>query len=114
MRKLIAAVALAGTLAATVAVAQAATRTVRVGDNWFVRDTRGTPTVNARAGDTIRFRWVGNDPHNVAVQRGPQRFSSGRPQTSGSYSRRVSRRGTYLIICQVHGRRDQAMRLRVR
>ena len=112
MRKLIAAVAVAGTLTATAATALAATKTVRVGDNWFVRE-RGVPTVTVRAGDTVRWRWVGERPHNVAVSRGPERFRS-RVQTSGRYSKKVRKRGTYTIICQVHGARDQRMTLRVR
>ena len=112
MRKLITAVAVAGALATTAATALAATKTVRVGDNWFVRDTKRAPTVRVNAGDTVRFRWVGERQHNVSAT-GPERFRS-RTQTSGTYSKRVTRRGTYTIICQVHGKRDQSMRLIVR
>jgi plastocyanin len=111
LRKLIAAVAVAGTLIATAATALAATKTVKVGDNWFVRP-RGVPTVTVRSGDTVRFRWTGDRQHNVSAT-GPARFRSP-TQSSGTYSKRVTRRGTYTIICQLHGARDQRMKLRVR
>jgi plastocyanin len=89
----------------------AATRTVRVGDNWFVRE-RGVPTVTVRRGGTVRWRWTGRRPHNVTVARGPVKFRS-RTQSRGTYTRRLTRRGTYTIICTIHGARDQSMRLRV-
>jgi len=33
---------------------------------------------------------------------------------SGSYTRRMTRRGTYRIVCKIHGGADQSMTLRVR
>jgi len=106
------------TLAAPLALLGAApadtatTRAVRVGDNWFVRPA-GVPTVTVRRGDRVRWRWTGSAPHNVTVVSGPVRFRS-RTMTSGAFSRRVTRRGTYRIICTIHGGDDQSMRLRVR
>lgn len=92
--------------------ALAATRTVRVGDNWFVRSS-GVPTVNVKRGDTVRWQWAGRRPHNVTVRSGPARFRS-RTQTRGSFSKRMTRRGTYRIFCTIHGAPDQSMVLRVR
>ena len=94
--------------------AEAATRTVRVGDVYFVRRGARNPAVTVRRGDTVRWRWVGELPHTVTVRRGPERFSSGRPQRSGTYSRRMRRRGTYRLFCEVHGADRQSMTLRVR
>jgi plastocyanin len=112
MRKLVSA-ALAATLIATLAAtALAATRSVRVGDNYFVR-AKGVPTVTVTRGDRVRWRFVGDDPHNVRVTRGPVRFSSP-TKVRGSYSRRMTRRGTYTLICDIHGGRDQRMKLVVR
>lgn len=113
MRKLLALVVLtllSGVLAAT---ALAATKTVKVGDNWFVRSSSGTPTVTVRAGDTVRWSFVGDAPHNVKVTKGPARFSS-KTQSSGIFRRRVTKRGTYRIVCTIHGASDQSMRLVVR
>jgi plastocyanin len=112
MRKLLP-IALACAVAATLAAsALAASRSVRVGDNWFVRE-RGVPTVTVRRGETVTWRFVGREPHNVQVQRGPERFTSP-TRDSGSYRRRMTRRGTYTIVCTIHGARDQRMRLVVR
>lgn len=103
------AVVLAGAL---VGSAFAASRSVRVGDNWFER-ARGVPTVTVRRGDTVTWRWAGSAPHNVVVRRGPERFSS-KVKTSGTYRRRVTKAGTYTIVCTIHGGSDQSMKLRVR
>lgn len=98
--------------AAEAAKAKKRTRTVRVGDNWFVR-RRGTPTIRVRRGTRVRFRWVGRAPHNVTVVSGPRRFRSS-TKTRGTFTRRLTRRGTYRIVCTIHGARDQSMRIRVR
>jgi len=110
-RAVIAAVCVAAaTLSASAAAA--ATRTVSVGDDYFVRAS-GVPTVTVRAGDTVRWNWVGRRPHNVRVASGPVRFGSP-TKRSGTYSRVLTRRGTYRIICDIHGARTQQMKLVVR
>jgi len=109
MRKpLVLLLAVAAVVAAILAVpALAATKTVRVLDNEFRPDS-----LRAKRGDRVTFRWQGDNPHNVRVTRGPVRFSSGSPETSGTYRVRLRRRGTYRIVCDVHDGMD--MRLRVR
>lgn len=100
MRKFLAlllAATVAGALAAT---AFGATRTVKVGDNWFVRS--GTPhTAAIQKGSSVKWAWVGKRPHNVTVTRGPVKFHS-RTQNSGSFTKRLTRRGTYTIVCTIH------------
>jgi plastocyanin len=95
-------VLLATALAAAVAVptASAGTRTVRLGDDWFVRDG-GSTRVTVDRGDRVRWRWTGRDLHNVVVRRGPTRFQSALKR-SGSYSKTLRRRGTYRIVCSIH------------
>jgi plastocyanin len=112
MRKLFIAVAATVILTALAASALAARRTVRVGDNYFVR-ARGVPTVTVNRGDRVTWRFAGGDPHNVHAIRGPARFRSP-PRQAGMYVRRMARRGTYTIICDIHGGRDQKMKLVVR
>ena len=104
---------LATALAAAVAVptANAATRTVRLGDDWFVRDG-GSTRVTVDRGTRVRWRWTGRDLHNVVVRRGPTRFQSPLKR-SGSYRKTVRRRGTYRIVCSIH-QPDMRMTLRVR
>ncbi len=112
MRSFLAVLLVAAVTAGLAATSAGARRTVRVGDNWFVRK-RGVPTVTVRRGQAVTWRFVGRDPHNVVVERGPERFSSP-TRDSGSYRHRMSRRGTYSIVCSIHGARDQRMRLIVR
>lgn len=103
----IAAVAVVG----VAAVSLGATRTIKVGDNYFVRSS-GVPGVTVKRGTVVRWRWVGGRPHNVRVSRGPVRFRS-RTQRSGTYRKRIFTTGRYVIICSIHGGRDQKMVLRV-
>jgi plastocyanin len=114
VRKLLVPIVLAaagGALAVFAASAPSATR-VKVGDNFFVRSS-GVPTVTVSKGTRVRWVWTGSGLHNVKVKRGPVKFIS-RAMTRGSYSKRMRRRGTYTIICSIHGGRDQKMKLVVR
>lgn len=95
-----------------VATALGATRTIAVGDNYFVRSS-GVPGVSVERGTVVRWRFVGRRPHNVKVASGPVRFRSG-VRRSGSYRKRIFTPGRYVIICSIHGARDQKMVLRVR
>ncbi len=93
--------------------ALAATKTVKVGDNWFVRDSSGTPTVTVKAGDTVKWTFVGDSSHDVSVTKGPVKFKS--PiKSSGSYKKVMKKRGTYTIVCTIHGKSDQSMKLVVK
>jgi plastocyanin len=92
--------------------ALAASRRVTVGDNYFVRST-GVPVVKVRKGDSVTWQWRGRKPHNVRVTSGPARFTSP-TKRSGAYTRVMRRAGTYRIICDIHGARDQQMKLIVR
>ena len=90
----------------------ATTRTVKVGDNYFVRDG-SAPTVTVTRNTRVRWTWVGDSVHNVVVSKGPVKFRSKR-MTSGTYARTMTRRGTYKIFCEFHGAGDQSMTLRVK
>jgi plastocyanin len=89
--------------------ADAATKSIKVGDNYFVKPGGGTVTV--KRGSTLTWRWAGAAPHNVTVRRGPARFAS-RTQTRGSFSHRITKAGTYSLICTIHGS-SMTMKLRV-
>jgi plastocyanin len=114
VRRLVLALVLAGVLAATALAipALAATRSVRVGDNYFVR-SRGVPTVTVRRGTVVRWVWKGRSLHNVTVVRGPVTFRSP-TKRRGIFRVRASRLGTYRIVCTIHGASDQSMVLKVR
>jgi len=99
-------------LAALAIPALAATKTVKVGDNYFVRDG-GVPTVTVKKNDTVRWAFTGERPHNVKVKSGPVRFTSP-TRSTGVFRKKMTRAGTYVLYCTIHGQSDQSMKLRVR
>jgi plastocyanin len=93
------------------APAAAATRNVKVGDDYYVR-SGSPPTVTVSKGTTVKWNWRGRRPHNVVVQSGPATFQSPLKR-SGSFSRKMRRVGTYRIVCSIH-QPDMAMTLKVK
>jgi len=112
MRKLVVLALLTALCLTGATAAYAATRTVKVGDNYFVRSS-GKPTVKIRRNSTVKWSFVGRAPHNVVVSSGPVKFKSSL-RSKGTYSRKMTRRGTYNIYCTIHGRSDQSMKLVVK
>jgi plastocyanin len=110
MRKLLVASLVAAASAVLAAQALAATRSVKVGDDYFVRKG-SVPTVTVRKGTTVTWRFAGKDLHNVKVSKGPAKFGSSY-KDSGTFSKRVTRTGTYTIVCSIH-QPDMKMRLKV-
>ena len=90
----------------------AAGRSVKVGDNYFVRSS-GVPTVTVKKGSTVTWRFAGNNLHTVVVRSGPVKFRSG-ARSSGTFKRKLTRAGTYRIYCSIHGAGDQSMKLVVK
>lgn len=66
--------------------------TVEVGDNFFDSDS-----VTVAPGDTVRWEWVGDQPHNV---KSPE-FASDL-QTGGTFEHRFTSAGRHHYICVVH------------
>jgi plastocyanin len=112
MRKLIVVALAAAGLAVLAVTAMAATRSVKVGDNYYVRAS-GVPKVTVSKGTTVKWRFVGSAPHTVTVSRGPVKFNSG-VRSGGSFRKKMRKRGTYTIYCVVHGASDQKMKLVVK
>ena len=73
----------------------------------------GVPTVTVKKNDTVKWNFTGDSPHNVTVKSGPAKFKS-KTMSSGSYSKKVTRKGLYTIYCTIHGQGDQSMKLRVK
>jgi plastocyanin len=100
MKTLLVATVLATLLAFAGTQALAATKKVKVGDNFFVH--RGhAPTVKVRKGTKLTWRFAGKSMHNVTVVRGPRRFRSGN-RKRGTFSHKFTKRGTYKIVCTIH------------
>lgn len=110
MRRLLILVPLVAVSGALAVPALAATKSVKIGDDFFVRDS-GVPTVNVKKNDTVKWNFTGKSPHNVTVTKGPAKFKS-KTMSSGSYSKKVTKAGLYTIICTIHD--GQSMKLRVK
>jgi plastocyanin len=102
--RLLAAAALLAALAAFAVPAFAAhkTRTIPVGDFYFVKDSNHTPTVHVARGTVMKWHFVGMEDHNVTVESGPAKFHS-HDMDHGFYKHQVFRQGTYMIECTIHG-----------
>ena len=112
MRKLLVLGLVAAVLAVLATQAFAASRSVKVGDDYFVRPS-GVPTVTVKKGTTVTWRFVGSNFHTVVVRSGPVKFRSG-AKSSGTYKKKLTRAGTYRIYCSIHGAKDQSMKLVVK
>jgi|SRR3954452_2552853 plastocyanin len=75
----------------------ASTRTV------VLRDIAFTPQkVTIRRGDCVRWRWNDRGTSHNVTSRGKARFKSSPIKSTGTYSVRFRRRGTYLYVCTLH------------
>lgn len=108
-RRVAAALLVMTAVTASVGVADAAapTRTVKITDNVY-----SPKRLTVARGTKIVWSFRGNIPHNVDVSSGPELFSS-RIQKSGTFARRLTRRGTYRIVCTLH-EADMTMKVVVR
>jgi len=102
-RSIAAVVAVAGAIALVPVlggVANGAPKTtVKLGDNFF------KPSVKSvKRGTKVRFKWVGNRPHNVTKRSGPGgSFSSRTTSARGvNFAKRFAKKGTYRLICTIH------------
>jgi plastocyanin len=112
VRKLFVPVLVAMLLGPAAASAEAVTKRVIVGDNFFVRP-EGVPTVRVKKGTRVKWVWTGMVAHGVTTLSGPSQFFSN-IMIQGTYSKKMRRKGRYTLICPVHGQEDQSMRLVVR
>jgi plastocyanin len=105
MKTLLLAALVAALIAVAGAQALAATKTVRIGNNFF-----RAKAVSIHRGTRLTWRWSTHGvTHNVTVRSGPQRFRSGN-RRRGTFSHTFTKRGTYKIVCTIHS----SMRMTVR
>ena len=109
MRRLLILPILVALLLVGAAPAAAKTRNVKIGDNFFVRNS-GVATVSVKKGTIVKWNWTGNHQHNV-VGSGPSSFQSPLKR-SGSYKKKMKKKGTYTIVCSIHA--DMRMKLKVK
>ena len=108
MKKKLVVPALAVAVAVTAASAVptgAATR-VRVDDDVF-----RPSSVTVKKGERVKWRFVGDSPHNVVVTNGPKKFRSG-TMRSGTFKKKMRKKGTYKIVCTIHPGMDMTLRVK--
>ena len=84
----------------------AATAGISIKDDFFSPSSKSVVK-----GTTVKWTWRGRDDHDVTVTSGPVRFHSS-TKSKGTYSKTLSRTGTYKIVCTIHD--GMAMTLRVK
>jgi plastocyanin len=112
--RLAAALAAAGVALLCAAPAQAATKTVRIYDNYFLKDD-----LKVKRGTIVKWRWPGvyeaGDVHDVKLKSGPKgvkKFHSEAAATDFSFKRKLKVAGKYRIICTLH--EEMKMQIRVK
>jgi plastocyanin len=103
-------VIVAAVAAAFAVPAFARTKTVKIGDNYFVRPANNA-TVTVSRGTRVVWKWRGSAPHNVTVTRGPKRFHSS-TKSRGTFVAIPHTRGTYRIVCTIHAGMKMTLKVR--
>jgi plastocyanin len=78
----------------------ARTRSVSVRDDFFSPKRR---TIDS--GDSVRWVWREDNPHNVRfrkVPRGASKRPGSQTKSNGTFTRKFRKRGTYRYVCTIH------------
>ena len=102
-------IALALAAVAAFAPFASAGKVIRVGDDYFIKPGGGTATVSKNS--TVKWTNVGRSAHTVTVVSGPVKFNKAPLLKGTSYSRKMTRTGTYRLVCRYHS--GQRMTLKV-
>ena len=101
-------------LVLSAAPAQAAKKTVRIYDNYFLADS-----LTVKRGTVVVWRWPGadeaGDVHDVKLKSGPEgvkKFWSEAAATDYSFRRKLRKPGRYRIVCTLH--HEMTMKIRVK
>jgi plastocyanin len=99
-------------LALAVSASAGATRTVKVGDDYY-----GPAKTTVNRGTTIRWTWLSDnaDSHDVKLSSAPKgvkKFHSASAATDYTFRRTLKVAGTYKFVCTLH--QDMTMRVVVR
>lgn len=100
----VAGVAAAAALAPT-SVSGADTATVSFGKRIAIEDNFFDPrSLTSRRGEIVRWRWYGDNPHNITFVKAPRGASKrgADSRTHGRFRRSFWKRGVYKYICTNH------------
>ena len=96
------------------APAGAATKTVRIGDNYFLKSS-----LTVKRNTTIVWRWPGaelaGDVHDVTLRKGPKgvrKFASEAAASDYSFRRKLKKPGQYRIVCTLHEEMKMSIRVK--
>ncbi|HEX2129631.1 MAG TPA: plastocyanin/azurin family copper-binding protein [Solirubrobacterales bacterium] len=114
MKRKVSIVGVLATVAALVALivpaggGAAAGTTVKLGDNFFSPEKK-----RVSSGTTVRFKWVGNNDHNVVKQSGPGKsFASETTDEPGvNFTKKFKKDGKYKIVCTLHQGMDMTLKV---
>lgn len=100
MRRLIAAALVAAAFPA--AAFGASTKKVQVGDDYY-----GPTKVTVKPGTKIKWSWLADNSnsHDVKLSSAPKgfkKFKSASAASDYSYSKKLTKKGTYKIVCTLH------------
>jgi plastocyanin len=92
------------------AVSKGKVRKVTVNDNYY-----GPSKLTVRVGDSVDWRWTDEvtDVHDVklaSAPKGVKKFASDPLASGDSFKRKLSKAGTYKIICTFH---EEEMRMTI-
>jgi plastocyanin len=114
VKALITVIAGAALLVGAAPVQGAASKTVKVGDNYYA-----PKTLTVMKGTTVVFKWPGydeaGDVHDVKLKSGPKgakAFKSESASTDYSFKRKLTVAGTYKIVCTLHDEMKMTIKVR--
>jgi plastocyanin len=107
-----AALAAAACLAGAAGASGSSLKRVKVGDDYY-----GPTHLTVKPGTKVKWVWLADngDSHDVKLTRAPhgvKKFHSASAATDYSFSRKLTKKGTYKIVCTLH--QDMTMTIRVR
>ncbi len=117
--RLITAALVVALLAVGTTVAYAGTKTIKIGDNWFVSPTKNNTTVKISEGSRIKWKWSGFDEHNVRLKSAPSgvkksKFKISERSTGTRTTSKLTKPGLYKFICSIHDYDNQVVKVRVK
>lgn len=77
-----------------------ATKRVSVRDDLFV-----AKSVTIKSGDRVKWTWRDSNDHNVTFRKVPKGASKkprAKTRSSGTFTRKFTKRGTYRYVCTIH------------
>jgi plastocyanin len=110
----------AASLAVGANAAFAGTKSVKIGDDWFVKsDQTTTPVVKISKNSKVKFTWSGVDTHNVTLKSAPSgvtksKFTFDDRSTGTKTTPKFSKPGTYKFVCTIHEVDGQKLTVKVK